>query len=73
MIGTGAFYFNTDNMAKEKSKEKKLKRLYNQLNKLQDQPEFRPAKKDGKTIPGKFVMTRNGRIQQKILTLQNTK
>ena len=55
-------------MAKEKSKDKKLKSLYKQLSKVQNQPSERDSKKYGWPI-----LTLRGRLESRILTLENTK
>ena len=68
---------------KARTKERKIKRLYNQLKKHDQQPESRPATdivsiaNDGSSIRnyanGSHVFTRKGKIMFKIVTLENTK
>lgn len=53
---------------KEKTKEKKLKSLYKQLNKVQNQPSTRESKEYGYPI-----FTQRGRLERRIETLENTK
>jgi hypothetical protein len=61
-------------MGKQKSKERKLKRLNWQFNKVSDQPLFKP---DSFKYDGDFnklpILTRAGRILNKIQTVENTK
>lgn len=56
-------------MAKEKDKTKKLKRLYNQLNRFKDQPISRRSRE----YPNLTILTSRGKIEQRILTLEKTK
>jgi hypothetical protein len=55
-------------MAKPKSKEKQLKRLYNQLKKHELMKNFRVQETSSKKVP-----TRKTRIEKAIQTLENTK
>jgi len=54
-------------MAKEKSKERQLKRLYNQLSKVQNQKSTKPSEKLKRETP-----TKRGRIENSIKTIENT-
>jgi len=56
-------------MAKPKSKEKKVKRLYNQLARHADQPSMPNTYKPRKENP----LNRRSRIEVQITTLENTK
>lgn len=56
-------------MAREKDSKRKLKRLYDQLGRYQDQPSSRPSKK----YQNLTVLTQRGKIESRILTIQNTK
>lgn len=61
-------------MAKEKSPDKQLKRLHKQLKKHVLQPSERNATRDGKIrrdLP--IVLTRRGRIENKIKSFKNSK
>ncbi len=55
-------------MAKPKSKEKQLKRLYNQLKKHDKMKDFRIQETSSKK-----VLTRKTRIERAIQTLENAK
>ncbi len=56
-------------MAKEKDKKKKLKRLYDQLGRFNDQPFSRESKRYSNLM----ILTQKGKIEQRIQTLENTK
>ena len=56
-------------MAKEKDYRIKLKKLQNQACRLQDQPLTRPSRE----YLNLTVMTARGKVEQRILTLKNTK
>jgi len=56
-------------MAREKDSKRKLKRLYDQLARFQDQPSSRKSKK----YPYLTMLTQKGKLEQRILTLENTK
>ena len=56
-------------MAKEKTKESRIKRLYKRLNAHSDQPVLRLKRDDS----CKSIVTNQGRIMQAIQTLENTK
>ena len=56
-------------MAREKDIKTKLKRLRNQARRLKDQPLTRPSQK----YPNLTVITARGKVEQRILTLQNMK
>ena len=66
-------------MAKEKSKEVKLKRLYNQLKRVIQQPTHRSNTVTVSTGPNSTstytstVMTLRGKLEQRIQTLENSK
>jgi len=62
-------------MAKEKSKDQKLKKLYNQLRRHEDQPVHRTVLREDEdeNLIEINVLTRRGRIENKIQTLENTK
>jgi len=65
---------------RSKSISKHKKRLYNQLNKVQDQLSIRAGRKGlveeergSKRIAPTTVLTLKGRIERKIQTIKNTK
>jgi hypothetical protein len=58
-------------MAKEKSVDKKLKRLYIQLNAHSDRPIDRFKRAPGGRPLDKIILTRQGRIEHAIQTIEN--
>jgi hypothetical protein len=60
-------------MAKPNSKEKILKKLYNQLSKHSQQSPVRRKTTDSELVePAQFVFTRRGRIENKIELLEKS-
>ena len=56
---------------RSKSKETKIKKLYKQLSKVEDQPLKRNRTHKGIVIETSSILTQRGRIENKIKTLQN--